>query len=286
MTSTALVALGNQLATRLGMEGSAELVETLKQTAFKSKNPVTDAQLTALLVVANQHGLNPWTREIYAFPDDRGGIVPIVGVDGWARICNEHPQFDGVEFDNNVDEGSMTCRMYRKDRTRPMEITEYYEECKRNTDPWKNMPRRMMRNKAFIQAARLCFGFSMFDEEEGLQAAGIVVDNATGEIVEGKRGPQRKSAAKVEVAERVAETAPAIEEGSSPAPAAAPAPKPQSTDNARPVVSQGQANYLRNKLKAAGLDEPGLCQRYGVESLDQLNIDAFDELKSELLAIA
>ena len=55
--------------------------------------------MTALLIVANQYGLNPWTKEIYAFPDRQNGIVPIVGVDGWARILNENPNFDGIEFD-------------------------------------------------------------------------------------------------------------------------------------------------------------------------------------------
>ncbi len=69
-------------------------MNTLKNTAFKGGN-VTDEQFTALLIVANQYGLNPWTKEIYAFPD-KGGIVPVVGVDGWARIINEHPQFDGM----------------------------------------------------------------------------------------------------------------------------------------------------------------------------------------------
>ncbi|WP_032251724.1 recombinase RecT, partial [Escherichia coli] len=45
-----------------------------------------DAQFIALLIVANQYGLNPWTKEIYAFPDKQNGIVPVVGVDGWSRI--------------------------------------------------------------------------------------------------------------------------------------------------------------------------------------------------------
>ena len=35
-----------------------ELIAVLKATAFKGQ--VSDAQMTALLVVANQYGLNPW----------------------------------------------------------------------------------------------------------------------------------------------------------------------------------------------------------------------------------
>ena len=44
--------------------------------------------------------LNPFTKEIYAFPDSKsGGIVPMVSIDGWCRIINEHPQLDGIGFE-------------------------------------------------------------------------------------------------------------------------------------------------------------------------------------------
>ncbi|RAP66751.1 recT family protein [Candidatus Erwinia dacicola] len=82
----------------------------LKATAFSGE--ATDAQFTALLIVANQYGLNPFTKEIYAFPDKQNGIVPVVGVDGWARIINGHDQFDGMEFEQDIE--SCTCKIYRK----------------------------------------------------------------------------------------------------------------------------------------------------------------------------
>ena len=65
--SNALVTLGGSLAKRFGMPDSPEVLTILKHTAVKGQ--VSDAQMTALLVVANQYGLNPWTKEIYAFPD-------------------------------------------------------------------------------------------------------------------------------------------------------------------------------------------------------------------------
>jgi len=141
-----------------------ELVDVLKATAFRGQ--VTDAQMTALLVVANQYGLNPWTKEIYAFPDRNNGIVPVVGVDGWSRIINSHSQFDGIDFEQ--DDESCTCIIFRKDRSHPMRVTEYVSECKReNVGPWKSHPRRMMRHKAMIQCARLAFGFvGIYDQDE------------------------------------------------------------------------------------------------------------------------
>ncbi|WP_410679038.1 phage recombination protein Bet [Avibacterium paragallinarum] len=162
--TTALQTLTNKLAERFEMGSSENLPQTLMATAFRGQN-VSPDQMTALLVVANQHGLNPWTNEIYAFPNN-GGIVPIVGVDGWSRIMNDHPQFDGIEFTFN-DDNSCTCNIYRKDRTRPTTVTEYMTECSRNTQPWKSHPKRMLRHKAMIQCARLAFGFTgIYDQDE------------------------------------------------------------------------------------------------------------------------
>lgn len=185
--STALTTMANKLATRLGMEAGTELMNTLKNTAFKGGN-VTDEQFTALLIVANQYGLNPWTKEIYAFPD-KGGIVPVVGVDGWARIINEHPQFDGMEFIYDKDEGSSTCKIYRKDRNHPTIVTEYMAECKRNTQPWQSHPTRMLRHKALIQCARMAFGFAgIFDQDE----AERVIEGTAAGVDAGKQSDSKR----------------------------------------------------------------------------------------------
>lgn len=152
------------LAKQFNIQGDPEeLVQTLKATAFRSN--ATDAQFNVLMIVANQYGLNPFTKEIYALPDKNNGITPVVGVDGWARIINSHPQFDGMEFTSDAE--SCTCKIYRKDRNHPTIVTEYLEECKRPTQPWNSHPRRMLRHKAMIQAARLAFGFGgIYDEDE------------------------------------------------------------------------------------------------------------------------
>lgn len=158
--STALATLAGKLAERVGMDSvdPQELITTLRQTAFKGD--ASDAQFIALLIVANQYGLNPWTKEIYAFPDKQNGIVPVVGVDGWSRIINENQQFDGMDFEQ--DNESCTCRIYRKDRNHPICVTEWMDECRREpfktrdgreiTGPWQSHPKRMLRHKAMINA--------------------------------------------------------------------------------------------------------------------------------------
>lgn len=162
--SSIVLSNATKLAGSLGLEGEPrELVETLKATAFKGQ--VSDAQMAALLIVASQYRLNPWTKEIYAFPDKNNGIVPVVGVDGWSRIINGHPQFDGLDFEQDGE--SCTCIIYRKDRNHPIRVTEWLDECRRNTGPWQSHPRRMLRHKAMIQCARIAFGFvGIYDQDE------------------------------------------------------------------------------------------------------------------------
>ena len=187
--TTALSKLTQTLATKLDMGDGADLISTLKATAFKGD--VTDAQMTALLVIANQYGLNPWVKEIYAFPDKQNGIVPVVGVDGWSRIMNEHPQFDGIEFEQSTIMADMPgakpapewmeCRIYRKDRTRPIVVREYLDEVYRPpftgkygavNGPWQSHTKRFLRHKTMIQCARLAFGFGgIYDQDEAERIA-------------------------------------------------------------------------------------------------------------------
>lgn len=160
------VSLVAKMAARFNVE-PGKLVATLKATCFKTERPVSDEQLMALLVVADQYNLNPFTRELFAFLDAKsGGIVPVVSVDGWSRIVNEHPQCDGFE-ERMADDGSWAeCTIYRKDRSHHLTHREWRSECQRNTAPWNQSPRRMLGHRAFIQTARKTFGFGFMDEDE------------------------------------------------------------------------------------------------------------------------
>lgn len=171
----------NVMAERYSMDPVA-FSKTCKSICFPD-GKATDEQFLAFLAVAKAHELNPFTREIFAFPRPNQGIQAIVSVDGWMKIINSHPQFDGMEFIDRLDaQGkliSITCRMYRKDRRHPMEATEYMRECQRPTEPWRQWPARLLRHKAAIQAARYTFGF-----------AGIVDPDESQRIIESKTDVQ------------------------------------------------------------------------------------------------
>jgi len=154
------------MASKISVE-PAKLLQTLKDTVFQK---ASDSELLALVVVSNEYGLNPFLKEIYAFPAKGGGIVPVVSIDGWIAMMNRQPSFDGIDFEfKDSPDGkpiSCTAKISIKGRQNPVSVTEYFEECFRATDPWKQMPRRMLRHKALIQGVRVAFGFSGIRDED------------------------------------------------------------------------------------------------------------------------
>jgi phage recombination protein Bet len=149
------------MASRFGMDKRA-FEATLRSTIMPKD--CSNEQVAAFLLVAKQHELNPFTKEIFAFPS-RGGIQPIVSIDGWMKLINSHPMFNGMEFyDHWTDDGSklfsINCKIFRKDREHAIEVTEYMSECYRDTETWKRWPARMLRHKAAIQCSRYAFGFA------------------------------------------------------------------------------------------------------------------------------
>lgn len=191
------------MAARLQMS-PVNLQNTLRQTVFKN---ASDAEFAALIVVANEYRLNPLLKEIFAFPAKGGGITPYVSIDGWIRIINEHPQFDGIEFEDIEDEGgnliAIECTIHRKDRNHAIKVTEYLDECQRSTEPWQKSPRRLLRHRSIMQCGRVAFGFTGISAEDDYEivpyapqvdaaqarlpsrAETVRHDAETGEIIEG-----------------------------------------------------------------------------------------------------
>ena len=181
------ISLVEKMASRFSIDPE-KLLDTLKATAFRQSDGSIpgNEQMAALLVVADQYGLNPFTKEIYAFSDKRAGIVPVVGVDGWSRIINEHPASDGFEFKESekivVPEHGKPCPewmeviIHRKDRAHPIIVREYIDEVYRPPfikdgrpiiGPWQTHTKRMFRHKVLIQGARIAYGFTgIYDEDE------------------------------------------------------------------------------------------------------------------------
>jgi phage recombination protein Bet len=161
------------MADRYGMVPAA-FEATLRATVVPAD--ASKEQFAAFLLICKEYKLNPILKEIYAFPRRDGGIQPIVSVDGWFKLANEHPQMNGMEFDDLVVSGELvaiTARIWRRDREHPITVTEYMEECARNTDTWRQWPRRMLRHKAAIQGIRYAFGYSAIVDPDEAERMGI-----------------------------------------------------------------------------------------------------------------
>jgi phage recombination protein Bet len=155
-------------------------VRLIIQSALSRLSIWTQADLDRLLLLAERLGLDPLNNEIYATeisPDSgkNSRIVFVVGVDGWSKIINSHPQFDGMKFVESApgdDELPLyfECTIFRKDRRVATSVREYMYEAHTGQGAWLTHPRRMLRHKAMVQCARICFGLSgIYEPDEAIR---------------------------------------------------------------------------------------------------------------------
>jgi phage recombination protein Bet len=298
----------SSLVARMGEKYGVEpnkMLETLKATAFRQKGndseQVSNEQMMALLVVAEEYGLNPFTKEIYAYPD-KGGIVPVVGVDGWIRIINEHPQLDYVEFhypdDFSESQHKGKCvydwievEIKRKDRSRPVVVREYFDEVVRSvnfTTPWDSHPKRMHRHKALIQAARVAMGFGVIKDED---EADRILERDMGAVHEVGRNEikmpkpaQRLENAASETLEQTLDVSDKVEvqpPAPSPAPRVRKAAAETQAANPASAATDNEKGYLAKKCQALGLEPDAVAEEVGV-NWDQLSPDGFIAMKEKL----
>jgi len=187
--STALAQLSKRLDVSEG-----ELHSIVLNTVMpNSGRGVSNDQFVTFIAVANEYGLNPMVKEIYAFPAKGGGIQPIVSIDGWLKIINNHKDFNGMVFEDVREDGKLAaikCKIYKKGIEHPVEVVEYMDECKKpNSEPWSKWPSRMLRHKAAIQCGRYAFGLSGIidpDEAERYKDVGVIEKEDTAALAERK----------------------------------------------------------------------------------------------------
>ena len=201
-----------RFAERYGF-GEDELLNTLAQTAFRQQNGALPSreQLMSLLSVADTYGLNPFIRQVWALSDRKGGVLPVISIDGWVSIMNSYPQSDGMQFsypdelitfddDMKACHPWMECVIFRKDREHPIRVREYLDELyrpavikngKKFPGPWQTCPKRMLRHKCQIQGIRIAYGLSgLFEPDE----AERILETQMGEPVPDLREVESKLA--------------------------------------------------------------------------------------------
>jgi hypothetical protein len=119
--------------------------------------------LLALLRIARQYHLDPLKEEVALALYDDCHWQAYITVEGYSKLLNNHPAFDGITFTQSQETTNgipiwMECTIYRKDRSRPIVVREYFEEVKGEQAVWEKMPRRMLRHRVMQQCARLAMG--------------------------------------------------------------------------------------------------------------------------------
>jgi hypothetical protein len=137
--------------------------------------------------VARSTGLNPWLKEIWYVPEK--GII-MAGRDGYLRVANENPQFDGMETRVERDDKKIpikaVCTVWRKDRGHPITCEAYYSEYRKSSPVWTQYPSAMISKVAEVLALKRSFAINgvVSEEEIGHEGTGSAV--AAQEVAERK----------------------------------------------------------------------------------------------------
>jgi len=138
----------NELATV-----NEQKLTTLRNTVAPG---LTDAEFNLFAEIVKSTGLNPFTKEIWAIKAG-GRLQLMTGINGFLRIANSHPAFDGMEVEHEWDEKGLvacTVKVHRKDRKFPSVATAYMQEYRKKTPVWDSMPSVMLAKCAKSLAIR------------------------------------------------------------------------------------------------------------------------------------
>lgn len=144
--------MNNQLTTSI----NTEMLQALRNTVAPG---LTEPEFLLFAEMCRATGLNPATKEIWAIKAG-GRLQLMTGINGFLRIANSHPQFDGMEVSFEWDGKALvscTVKVHRKDRKFPSIATAYWSEYSKPSPVWKQMPTVMLSKCAKSLAIREAF---------------------------------------------------------------------------------------------------------------------------------
>jgi phage recombination protein Bet len=184
--------MSNELTT----QNNNEMLRALRNTVAPG---LSDPEFRLFAEMCRATGLNPATKEIWAIKAG-GRLQLMTGINGFLKIANSHPAFDGMEVSHEWDGKNLvscTVKVHRKDRKFPAIATAYMAEYVKPTPIWKQMPSVMLAKCAKSLAIREAFiqelgGLYTAEEmpssfaaprPEAPQGMETVVSSKTGEVL-------------------------------------------------------------------------------------------------------
>lgn len=177
------------MSKELQTTNTTEMLNTLRNTVAPG---LTDPEFYLFAEMCKATGLNPATKEIWAIKAG-GRLQLMTGINGFLKIANSHPAFDGMEVNHEWDGKTLvscTVKVHRKDRKYPAIATAYMAEYGKPTPIWRQMPSVMLAKCAKSLAIREAFiqelGGLYTAEEMPSEYGANKVDTNTGEIISPK----------------------------------------------------------------------------------------------------
>ena len=168
------------------LDWSAEQVETIKRTVAKD---ATGPELDMFLHLSRTYGLDPFAKEIWFIKMDRGAPTIFTSRDGYLKIANRDPRFEGMEADvvyggdmfrktkdgiehvyGSKDRGTPIgayCIVHRSDRRIPIYVYAPFKDYARGGN-WGRYPHAMILKVAEAQALKRAFSISGLVTQEEL----------------------------------------------------------------------------------------------------------------------
>ena len=246
------------------------MLNTLKETVCKG---ATVPQFRMFIEVCKRTGLDPFLREIWVVP----GVGVMAGRDGYLRVANEHPMFDGmdtkVERDAQSKPVKATCSVYRKDRSHPITCEAYYNEYKKAGNVWQTYPSAMISKVAEVLALKRSFSIN-----------GVVTEEEIGE--QEPTRAEKVQAAKEVGAAKLAEMTNEVHQAQF-------VEQPEMAEAPAKISFKALESFkdIKTELKKLGAEARyyGILKTFGAEKSNQLNEvnarDAYKALAAELKAI-
>lgn len=172
------------------------ILATIKDTVCKG---ATDAQFRMFVEIAKATGLNPFLKEIWFV----SGVGVMAGRDGYLRVANENPMFDGMETLVERDDSGIpikaTCKVWRKDRSHPITCEAFYNEYKKESPVWKTYKSAMIGKVAEVLALKRSFSINGVVTEEEIGPKTPSPKEAAKELAERKIEALKAGAPRAEV---------------------------------------------------------------------------------------
>lgn len=172
----------------------------------------TDDQLKLVLGICERYNFDPLLKHVVIIS---GSIY--VTRDGLMHIAHASGQLDGMEVEATRDEEGLwtaTCRVWRKDMSRPFVYSTYQSEQQNASSPvWKTAPRAMTIKTAEVACLRRAFDVSLGGAEEvgydgKTSRLGEVIDVTAAPNGAAPSAPSRPRAASATAAPQPAPAAP------------------------------------------------------------------------------